>query len=39
MTALVMGHPITKEVEGSKVISDTSEMEAEGDNQTSDKGT
>jgi hypothetical protein len=37
MTALVMGHPMTKEVVGSSVTSDTSEMQV--DSQTSDKGT
>jgi hypothetical protein len=37
MTALVMGQPMTKEVVGSSVTSDTSEMQV--DSQTSDKGT
>lgn len=36
MTALVIGHPITNEVVGSKVTSETSEMHV--DNQISDKG-
>ena len=37
MTALLIGQPITKEVNGSRVTSETSEMQV--DNHTSDKGT
>ena len=37
MTALLIGQPITKEVKGSSVTSETSEMQL--DNHTSDRGT
>ena len=37
ITALLMGHPMTKDVVGSRVTSDTSEMQFES--QTSDSGT
>lgn len=36
-TALLMGQPMTKEVVGSRVTSDTSEMQV--DTQTSERGT
>ena len=37
MTALLIGHPMTKDVVGSSVTSDTSEIQLES--QTSDRGT
>ena len=37
ITALLIGHPITKDVVGSRVTSETSEMQLES--QTSDNGT
>ena len=37
ITALFIGHPMTKEVAGSRVTSDTSEMHV--DSQTSERGT
>ena len=37
ITALFIGHPMTKEVAGSRVTSDTSEMQVES--QTSERGT
>ena len=37
MTALLIGQPITNDVKGSRVTSDTSEIQF--DNQTSDRGT
>ena len=37
ITALLIGHPMTKEVAGSRVTSDTSEIHVE--TQTSERGT